>query len=265
MPQNWEVELEKINRETVEVVYPQLKALIRKVERQSPALLNLDIAHSQHSKFVSLQIVQKYTLETTEKLLSSYMKEKENHLILVKDLDRYLYEANAFFEAYLNAFSSYLQIIGKLTPYFFDFRVHEIPDDFGNQREYFISEKNRGVDDLYAEYLKNKTEWYATLSKNRNASTHNISSFIGFGEDCIVFIDQPRYNRIYTLGSGRPNRNLEEWIIGNWKKLFQFLDFYVHHFFTHEIFVDKENELKELEKLAENQKAQKHNSRPKEN
>jgi hypothetical protein len=94
--------------------------------------------------------------------------------------------------------------------------------------------------------------WYDELMNNRHAVTHNVSAFLGFGEREIVFIHMPK-QRIDFFENGKPTKKLEEYILNNWDSLFSFFNFYVEHFSSREIFVDKEAELNELRKIHRKQ------------
>ena len=232
--------------------YSRTRNLLSKVERSSPRLFNLGIVYSFDTKIRCLKIMQKYTLERIRELFKAYEKEKENSIYL-KDTTRLLHEGIAFFEAYLNAFYSLLQIIGKVTPYFYDKRklMKSIPDDYlAKQISYFVN--NPDVDPEYSSYLRTNMTWHDELMSNRHAITHNVSAFLGFGEREIVFIDMPK-RRIDFFENGKPTKKLEEYVLNNWNSLFKFFSFYVEHFSSREIFVDKEVELKELMKIHRKQ------------
>lgn len=233
-------------------IFDKVRNLISKVQRLSPRLFNLGLVYSFDTKIRCLQIMQKYTLERIRELFKAYEKEKENS-IYPKDTTRLLHEGIAFFEAYLNAFYSLLQIIGKVTPYFYDKRklMKSIPDDYlAKQISYFLN--NPDVDPEYSSYLRTNMTWHDELMSNRHAITHNVSAFLGFGEREIVFIDMPK-RRIDFFENGKPTKKLEEYVLNNWNSLFKFFSFYVGHFSSREIFVDKEVELKELTKIHRKQ------------
>jgi len=232
-------------------IYDQIRNLVSKVQRLSPHLFNLGVVYSFHTKMRSLEIMQKYTLERIRELFKA--SEKEKNSIYLKDTSRLLDEGIAFFEAYLNAFYSLLQIIGKITPYFYDKKKLKqlIPDDyFAKQISYFVN--NNSVDPEYSSYLKNRMKWHDELMSNRHAITHNVSAFLGFGEREIVFINMPK-RKIDFFENGKPTKKLEEYILNNWNSFFEFLNFYLEHFSSREIFVDKAAELKELKKIRTKQ------------
>jgi hypothetical protein len=243
----WHVEM-KSKKET----YNRFRDFVLRVQHQSPRLSNLGLAYSFDTKMRSLEIMQKHTLGKIRELFKAYEKEKNNS-VYPKDVNRLLGESIAFFEAYLNAFYSFLQIVGRMTPYFFDKKKlrKTIPDgNFARQIGYF--EKYPKLDPEYSSYLRSNMTWHDELLSNRNAITHNVSAFLGFGEREIVFIDMPK-KRIDFFENGKPTKKLEEYILNNWNSLFEFFNFYVEHFLSREIFVDKEPELKELRKIRRKQ------------
>jgi len=97
-------------------------------------------------------------------------------------------ECIAFFKAYLNAFYSLLQIIGKILPYFYEENTakHIPTANFGKQLTHF--KEHPEIDHEYVNYLKNNMGWYYELVCNRHAISHNVSAFLGFGENDVVFI-----------------------------------------------------------------------------
>ena len=177
-----------------------------------------------------------------------HTKKSEKNSIHKKGIGEILDESIAFFEAYLNALYSFLQIIGRLTPYFYDKKGLKKPIPvkfFALQINYFRD--NPDVDPEYSNYLKNNMTWHDELSHNRHAVSHNVSAFLGFGEEEIEFIDMPK-KRIDFFKNGKPTKKLEEYILDNRDSLFKFLKFYVEPFSNRQIFVDREEELKEVSK-----------------
>ena len=238
---------EKTKRETVEEIYSKLLSLINKVGHSSPLLSNLGIGTSFNSKFMSLQIMQNYTIEKSRVLFDAMEEEKDTSIYL-KNTTKYHRECTAFFEAYLNAFYSFLQMIAKVTPYFYDkkTKASRIPDRyFMAQMKHFID--NPTIDIQYANCLENNMGWYAELELNRHAISHNVSAFLGFGKEEVEFIHM-RKRRIDFFKHGKPTKKIEEYIVANWNSLFNFLKFYVNHFSNRKVFVDKAKELEEVRK-----------------
>jgi len=230
-------------------IYHDFRTLVMKAERESPLLSNLGIGLSFSSKFRSLEIMQKITLEKAGELFESYKEEKSKSSIFSEDLNRYSNECIAFFEAYLNAFYSLLQIIGKVTPYFFnsdELKKNVLKGYFETQVTYF--KEHPKTDYEYSNYLANMS-WYKELIFNRHAITHNASAFLGFGKDEVVFIHMPK-KRIDYFENGKPSKKLIEYISANWNSLFDFLNFYVNHLSNREIFVNKEKEMETVRQLV---------------
>ncbi len=228
--------------------------LIGRVELESPLLANAGLKMSISSKLKSLEIMQRYTIEKARRLFDVFLEDKADikekgypKSIFNEDLNVNHCECIAFFEAYLNAFYSLLQVIAKVTPYFYD-QKEKIPNySFERQSTYFL--KNESIDPEYAQYLKSNMKWFDDLVVcNRHAISHNASVFLGFGEDGIVFIHMPE-RRINYFESGKPSKKLIEHISNNWNSLFDFLNFYTKHFSNFQIIVNKEEELKELRDL----------------
>ncbi len=230
-------------------IYHNFRTLVMKVERESPLLFNLGIGLSFSSKFSSLEIMQEATLEKAGELFDSYKEEKSKASVFSEDLNRYFNECVAFFEAYLNAFYSLFQIIGKVTPYFFDsdeLKKNVLDGDFGSQVTYF--KEHPETDYEYSDYLANMS-WFKELMLNRHAITHHASAFLGFGKDEVVFIHMPK-KRIDYFENGKPTKKLIEYISASWNSLFVFLDFYVNHFSNREVFVNKEKEMETVRQLV---------------
>lgn len=228
-------------------IHAEIRALVSRVERLSPRLFNLGLTYFLDTKLRCLEIMQKYALQKIEELFKTLGKEKDNSIHL-QETGKLLSESIAFFEAYLNAFYSFLQILGRITPYFYDSRElrKAIPDDFfAKQISYFVN--NPDVDPEYSNYLKNSMAWHDELMSNRHAITHNVSAFLGFGEEEIVFIDMPK-RRIDFFENGKPTKKLQEYVVNNWNSLFGFLNFYVEHFSNRQIFVDAEGEFTEIKR-----------------
>lgn len=243
-----------LDNKVSEEIYSDFYRLIGRVELESPLLANAGLRISISSKLMSLEIMQRYTIEKARKLFDVFLEEKayikeKGHpkSIFNEDLNANHRECVAFFEAYLNAFYSFLQVIAKVTPYFYDLKK-KIPNDyFERQSTYFL--RNESIDPEYAQYLKSNMKWYDDLVVcNRHAISHNASVFLGFGEEGIVFIHMPE-RRIDYFENGKPSKKLIELISDNWNLLFDFLNFYTKHFSNSQIIVNKEEESKKLRDL----------------
>jgi len=238
---------EKTKGETAEEIYSKFLSLINKVSHSSPLLSNLGIGVSTQSKFMSLQIMQNYTMEKSRLLFDTMKKERDTSIYL-KNTTECHRECTAFFEAYLNAFYSFFQMIAKVTPYFYDkkTKANRIPDRyFAVQMKHLID--NPAIDIQYANYLKNNMDWYVELELNRHAISHNVAAFLGFGKEEVEFIHM-RKRQIDFFKHGKPTKKIEKYIVANWNSLFSFLKFYVDHFSNRKIFVDKAKELEKVRK-----------------
>jgi len=105
-------------------------------------------------------------------------------------------ETAAFFEAYLNAAYSLLEIIAKFTPFFYRQSVSQTPItdySFVKQATFFRNGGSR-IDPEYSDYLSNKLwSWYKVLRDNRDAITHRAAVYIAFREDGSVrFLTPPK-------------------------------------------------------------------------
>ncbi|KON30343.1 hypothetical protein AC480_01405 [miscellaneous Crenarchaeota group archaeon SMTZ1-55] len=187
------------------------------------------------SKILSYELMHRYTLKKSKQLEIIAREEVKQEVGVLTETSRAMFETIAFFEAYLNAFYSLLQIIAKLTPFFYktDFPELTIPDrTFGSQVNFFRKHSN-SPDSEYSSYIENKLwRWYEILKNNRHAITHRAAVFVGFGkEGRIVFLDPPKNgDKRYWIKTNKPHVNLENYLTNNFDSLFDFLDFYLTHF-----------------------------------
>lgn len=205
-------------------IYVEALALFNDVLESS----KFDYSMTFHSKILSFQIIHKETISRAKNLETVAKEEKTENKVLMERTARALYEAIAFFEAYLNSFYSLLQVIAKITPLFYEKDRKVIPDDtFGKQREFFI--KHSEIDPEFSSYLERSLTWYEILRNNRHAITHRRSAFLGFEKDGrIVFIDYPKDS--FDLFGEKSTRNIENHLNQSWSDFFNFLDFYVQHY-----------------------------------
>jgi len=145
-----------------------------------------------NSKMACFEIMRKETLMKVKNLETVSKEEMSEDKIAMTKTTRVMYEAIAFFEAYLNSFYSLLQIIAKFTPLFYGKDKDMIPDDnFGKQVDFFVRHPKFDTD--FSSYLTDRLSWYKTLRDNRHTITHRLSAFLGFEKDWrIVFIDYPK-------------------------------------------------------------------------
>lgn len=183
------------------------------------------------SKMASFEIMYKEALKKAKNLETVVIEEMSENKIALTKTTRALYDATAFFEAYLNSFYSLLQIIAKFTPLFYEKNRDQIPDEnFGMQVNYFVAE-NPKLDPEFSSFLKEaRARWYETLRDNRNATTHRLSAFLAFEKDyTVLFRDYPS-DREFDWLNKKTYRKLEEYLDRSFNDLFDFLEFYTQHF-----------------------------------
>jgi hypothetical protein len=187
-----------------------------------------DYSMTFHSKILSFQIMHEETIRRAKNLETVAKAERTENKVLMERTTRALYEAIAFFEAYLNSFYSLLQIIAKITPLFYEKDGSVVPDDtFGKQREYLI--RHSEIDPDFSSYLERSLAWYGILKNNRHAITHRRSAFLGFEKDGrIVFIDYPKND--FDWSDEKSTRDIENHLNQSFYDFFDFLDFYVKHY-----------------------------------
>jgi len=168
------------------------------------------------SKMASFEIMHRYTLEKSKQLEIIAKEEKKQDKVLMTETSTSIYEVSAFFEAYLNAFYSLLQIIAKLTPFFYKKDIPKIKiqdNSFGEQVDFFVN-RSPTLDPEFSSYLSSMLlGWYKVLRENRHAITHRAAIFIGFEKDgSIVFLDPPKNeDKRYWLKTNKPNKSLENY------------------------------------------------------
>ena len=209
-------------------IYHEMVSLLRRGSKTiNPKLL--DYEFSFRSKMSSLEIIYLDTLKKCRELEGVVKKENAEGKILFEETGKARNETTASFEAYLNAFYSLLQIIAKVTPYFYEVKELEslrkkekhFGDNFGELIN--VLKQNMTIDPKFSSYIKEKLGWYKTLGNNRNRITHERSAFLGFTKDFRpLFID-------YTQGD-KQTILLEDYLGQSFNNLFDFLDFYVNHF-----------------------------------
>lgn len=188
------------------------------------------------AKMKSLEIMYFATLEKSKKLEVVAKKEMAEKKALLKETGKAWNETVAFFEAYLNAFYSLLQVIAKITPYFYEEEKSEslrkmasrFVYNFGKLMKYF--KDNPNFDPEFSSYIATKLRWYEILRNNRHTITHQESAFLGFKEDGkIVFLDYPKKGFSW-FKQKKSTRELEDYLTRSFHDLFDFLGFYVKHF-----------------------------------
>lgn len=180
------------------------------------------------SKMACFEIMYRETLNKVKNLETVAKEEKSEDTVAMPRTTRALYEAIAFFEAYLNSFYSLLQIIAKFTSFFYGENRDRIPDKyFGGQVNFFVTHPKFDAD--FSSYLRDRLSWYKTLRDNRHAITHRLSAFLGFEKDGrIVFIDYPK--KEFDWLDKKSLREIERYLDQSFNDLFDFLEFYTQHF-----------------------------------
>ena len=214
-------------------IYYDTYSLIRNLEAINPKLFGYGMSFL--IKLRSVETMYNTTLTRSKELEATYREESKGETIIARGTTDAWYETIAYFEGYLNAFYSLLQITAKVTPFFYEKQKLKLlerklgfADNFGNLVN-FLSE-NSDFDPELSSYLEAKLDWYKILRNNRHMITHEGSAFLGFGEDGgIMFIDYPRKGFSW-FKKKKSTRELENYMEQSFNSLFEFLDFYVNHF-----------------------------------
>ena len=186
------------------------------------------------SKLANLAIMYHYTVDRCKQLPKTIEEEKKKHIVLTKTTFN-MNETEAFFEAYLNAFYSFLQVIAKITPFFYkkEFPELKIADkDFGSQVD-FIKNRKKLPDEIFSKYVeKDLYPWYKILKDFRHAITHRDAIFVGFEPDgTVVFLEPPKEEETrYWLKKNKPYVKMENYVNDSFNNLLDFMDFYTNHF-----------------------------------
>jgi len=206
-----------------------MTSLLRSLRTTDPDFLGYEISFS--SKMRSLEIMHLHTWKKSREL-EEVFKEEKGKVVHAKKTGEALDETLAFFEAYLNAFYSLLQIIAKVTQHFYEKEKLKVGKHFGDNFGALVNslKNNMKIDPEFSSYLKEKLGWYKTLSNNRTMITHYGSAFLGFNEGGrVVFIDYPKEG-LSWFAPKKPTRELERYLTQTFNDLFDFLNFYVNHF-----------------------------------
>lgn len=215
--------------ESYRQVYQEMISLLIDSKSIDPKMLGYVM--SFRSKMFSFEMMYRKTLKHIKELEEIYKRESAQGKILLEETGRAWNKSVAFFEAYLNAFYSLLQIIAKITPYFYGNEKSKIfPSSkyFGRLIDYL--KKHPSIDTDFSSYLKERVRWYETLRNNRHMITHEGSAFLGFGQDGkIIFIDYPEEGFSW-FQPNKSTKDLESYLTQSFADLFEFLEFYVKHF-----------------------------------
>lgn len=216
-------------------IYREMVSLLKDSRTINPKMFGYGISFS--TKMSSLEIMYRTTLKKLKELEEVARKETAEGKILLNGTTRAWNETIAFFEASLNAFYSLLQIIAKITPYFYKEKKSEslrkigkgFGDNFGKIVEFFKG--NTKIDPELSSYLTKELGWYEALRNNRHMITHEGSAFLGFDKDGrIIFLDYPHPKEGFSWFGPKKFRQLEDYLGQSFKDLFDFLEFYVNHF-----------------------------------
>jgi hypothetical protein len=215
--------------ESYKQVYQEMISLLTDSKSIDPKMFDYGMCF--RSKMFSFEMMYRKTLKYIKELEEIYKKENAQGKILLEETGRAWNKSVAFFEAYLNAFYSLLQIIAKITPYFYGNEKSKIfPSStyFGRLIDYL--KKHPNIDTDFSSYLNQRVRWYETLRNNRHMITHEGSAFLGFGQDGkIVFVDYPKKGFSW-FQPNKSTKDLESYLTQSFADLFDFLDFYVKHF-----------------------------------
>jgi hypothetical protein len=189
-------------------------------------------------KMFGFEMMHRNTLEQIKELEQVFKRETEDRKKILSEIGNPWNKSIAFFEAYLNAFYSLLQVIGKITSCFYQKEkakltakmAKQFDKNFGTLVDILKSHPN--IDPAFSSYLKTNLGWYETLMNNRHMITHQAPAFLGFANDGeILFLDCPHCENggsWYDLN--KPAEDLEGYLSKNFEALFNFLEFYTKHF-----------------------------------
>lgn len=217
-------------------IYQEMISLLNDSRTVDPKIFGYRMSFS--IKMFSLEMMYRATLKKSKELEDVAKKEKAEGNVLLKETGKAWNKSIAFFEAYLNAFYSLLQIIAKITPYFYGKEKSKVlgettkgfGDNFGQLINYLKNKSN--IDPEFSSYLREKLEWYETLRNNRHMITHEGSAFLGFAQDGkILFIDYPHPKKGFSwFEPKKSTKGLQNYLNQSFNDLFEFLDFCVKHF-----------------------------------
>jgi len=122
-------------------------------------------------------------------------------------------------ESYFYLLTSVLDILAKITPYFYPSLGKKKTGyhNFTNELRYFKEQNSKNE---YAEYLENNMHWYEEVKKHRNELTHSGA--------LIMF---PSSNNKWYFGTYRenksiPNQEVKNFITDSYTNYIKFLIFY---------------------------------------
>jgi hypothetical protein len=217
-------------------VYYELNAFLFDIKNVDPKMFGLRMSFG--TKMFGFEMMHRATLKQIKELEQVCRKESSEKKVLLDETGKARNESIVLFEAYLNAFYSLLQVIGKITSCFYQKEkaklsakmAKQFDENFGSLIDILKSHFN--IDPVFSSYLKTSLGWYETLKNNRHMITHEGSAFLGFANDGkILFLDYPHPKKGFSwFDSNKSTKDLESYFGKNFEDLFNFLDFYVKHF-----------------------------------
>jgi hypothetical protein len=215
-------------------IYQEMVSLLRDSEAIDTKMLDYRLFFE--TKIFGLEMMHRNTLEQIKELEQVFKRETEDRKTILSEIDNTWNKAIAFFEAYLNAFYSLLQLIGKITSCFYQKEKAKLEAKMAKQFDknfgtlIGILKSHSNIDPAFSSYLKTNLGWYETLRNNRHKITHEWSAFLGFTRDGkTLFLDYPNHKEEFSYPS-KPTKDLEDYLNQNLDALFNFMDFYVKHF-----------------------------------
>jgi hypothetical protein len=192
-------------------------------------------------KMFGLEEMHRRTLEKIKELEEAQKKESAGAdvifglrgIYIARQTDLAWKKSIAYFEAYLNALYSLLQVITKITLIIYrktkkPIATEQMGDNFGTLVNYL--KNNKTIDTDFANYIDGKMGWYDIFRSNRHKITHNGSAFLMFDPDGkVTFLDYQK-TESKLLDQTKSIKNLADYLIKSFEDVFDFLDFYVKHF-----------------------------------
>lgn len=104
-------------------------------------------------------------------------------VFFAKDTDKAYKDTIAYFEAYLNALYSLLQVITRISYLLYQTQGKPLPFEwdritFGDLKSHFEQKPSHDPD--FSSYVSQKMSWYSSFKNNRHKITHNGSALLLF-------------------------------------------------------------------------------------
>jgi len=192
-------------------------------------------------KILGLQEMHLRTLESAKELEEAQKKEsvqakavlETGKIFIATETSKAYTRSVAYFEAYLNALYSLLQVVTKIAYLLYQKYGQPLPFDlrkitFGDLKNHF--KNNPSHNPVLFNYMNQKMGWYDTFRNNRHKITHDGSALLLFTPDGeIEFLDYPKDGTGFG-GSNINKQGLENYLRNRFNDLFDFLEFYIKHF-----------------------------------